>query len=243
MRIAVVGAAGRMGTLLVEAILATPGLELAACIVSPTSPRAGRPVAGGAIEYRPADAAINARCDVMVDFSTPAASLAMQRLCGSKPIPFVVGTTGFSPRHLEAMRDHARHRPIVLSDNFAPGYAQVLAAAAAIERALVGARTTRVEDIRLRPDLAASREGRFGIDAGPAPLSRPGVGAPPGDVIRLLLDAGGVEIALTHRVNALAAYAEGALAAAHRLVAARPARGLLSLDDLISSTSIKDDRQ
>ena len=79
MRIGIIGASGRVGTRLIEAILASPGLELAAALVSPGSPLIGKPVAG-ALEYRPAEKTIRSHCDVMIDFSTPAASLADIRI-------------------------------------------------------------------------------------------------------------------------------------------------------------------
>lgn len=143
MRIGVVGAAGGIGTRLVEAIVSAPGLELAACIVAPGSRWLGLPVSGGGIEYRAADAAINARCDVMIDFSTPQASVALQQSCGDKPIPFVIGTTGFSRRQDAALRAAARHRPLLASDNFAPAFAEFLAAAERLRAGLPGALETR----------------------------------------------------------------------------------------------------
>jgi len=53
-RFAVYGASGRVGARLVEAILASPGMELAAAHVSPTSSWIGGQVGNTAIEYRQA---------------------------------------------------------------------------------------------------------------------------------------------------------------------------------------------
>ena len=209
MRIGVVGAAGGIGTRLVEAIVSAPGLELAACIVAPGSRWLGLPVCGGGIEYRAADAAINARCDVMIDFSTPAASVALQHSCADKPIPFVIGTTGFNRRQLAALKAAARHRPLLASDNFAPGFAEFLAAAARLRAGLPGALETLGEERRVRRDRRSS----------------------PAEATEIRFDAGGVEIALAHRVNTPDAYVHGALAAAHWLVASAPGPGLYTLAD------------
>lgn len=118
-RIIVFGASGRVGTCLVEAVIADPGLELAGAIVSPRSTRLGRPVGNGVLEYRTIDPAMNARCDAIIDFSTPEASMELQRGLGAKPLPVVVGTTGFSPRQHAALAAASQHRAILLGANFA----------------------------------------------------------------------------------------------------------------------------
>lgn len=227
MRIGVVGAAGRVGSRLVETILSSPGLELAACIVRPRSRHVGQPVAGGGIEYRAADSAINARCDVMIDFSTPASTMTLQELCAGKRIPFVIGTSGLTARQAGALRAHARHRPIVTSDNFAAGSHGFETAAAMISRSLPGAMTKRAEHRRLR------RERGFERPVLPTAA----------DITEYHFDAGGVEVTLTYRVNTLAAYAHGALAAAHWLAGRNAAPGLYTLADISRhSSGIKDDR-
>ncbi|WP_347516297.1 dihydrodipicolinate reductase [Mesorhizobium sp. CAU 1741] len=231
MRIGVVGAAGQMGTKLVEAIVSAPGLELAACIVSPGSRHAGRPVAGGGIAYRAGDAAINARCDVMIDFSTPRSTMMFQELCAEKPIPFVIGTTGLSHRDMKALARHARHRPMVQSENYAAGSLAFEQAATLIAGAAPGARAQRSDVRRLRRD------------AGGLSDMRPSMIARPADVTEYSFDAGGVEITLTYRVSTLAAYVDGALAAAHWLVDSGPTSGLHTLADTIRDKSrTRDDR-
>lgn len=222
MRIGVVGAGGRIGTMLVEAIVSAPGLELAACIVAPGSRWLGLPVCGGGIEYRAADAAINARCDVMIDFSTPAATIALQQSCGTKPIPFVIGTTGFSERQKVVLKACARHRPLLMSDNFAPAFRDFLEAADRLRARLPGALETLSEE-RHRRSAAPAAGGR-GLPAAQR--------SPPADVTEIRFDAGGEEITLVHRVSSPAAYVQGALAAAHWLVASAPGEGLYSFADI-----------
>ena len=125
MRVGILGASGRVGARLVEQILTNPGLELAAALVSPQSRLIGSPVAGGSLEYRPADAAMKSHCDVMIDFSTPAASLAFQETLGTKTIPMVIGTTGFTDEEEERLTDFSRHRAMLISANFAHGFEAV----------------------------------------------------------------------------------------------------------------------
>jgi 4-hydroxy-tetrahydrodipicolinate reductase len=231
-RIAVMGAAGRIGSRLVETILSAPGLELAGCLVAPGSREIGQPVAGGGIEYRAADSTINARCDVVIDFSTPDSTLLLQSQCETKPIPFVIGTTGFSERQKKALKGHARHRPILLSDNFAVGFQNLMDVAQTLRKAMPGMLATFGDDRGLRRDHHSLGERVRGF----------AVSAPPADTTTIRFDAGGVELILTHRVNSLSAYADGALAAAHWLVARSPGPGLYSLADTISpfSSDLKD---
>jgi 4-hydroxy-tetrahydrodipicolinate reductase len=226
LRIGVVGAAGRVGSRLVETILSAPGLELAASIVSARSNHVGQPVSGGGIEYRAADSAINARCDVMIDFSTPASTMALQNLFGTKPVPFVIGTTGLTARQVKTLRVHARHRPVLMSDNFAAGLHGVEMASDLIARALPGALTTRSDDRRLR------RDGTIGHPPFSASSDRRS-----GDITEFHYDAGGVEVTLIHRVNTLAIYADGALSAAHWLLDTSPPPGLYSLADTFRHSS------
>lgn len=221
MRIGVVGAAGKVGSQIVARILSSPGLQLAACLVPPRSRHVGRPVSGGSIEYRPADAAMNARCDVMIDFSSPGSTLALQAQCAMKRIPFIIGTTGFSAAQMRKLASHARYRPMLLSENFAAGAYLAALGAAMIGQALPGALAHKAQHFRLR------RETRLAQPLAPVAGDRR-----TGDVTEYHFDVGGVEITLTHRVNTLSAYADGALAAAHWLVNENPSPSLYSLADM-----------
>jgi 4-hydroxy-tetrahydrodipicolinate reductase len=229
-RIGIVGATGRIGTSLVEAVLASPGIELAAAIVSPDSRLVGMPVAGGGIEYRAADAAMKSHCDAMIDFSTPDASLALQEMCGTKAIPFVIGTTGFDERQRARLQAHARFRPILIGTNFAVGFEAFASAARAIAGAMPGAQATVTETYHLRRkaepsgtslklarEVRESRARAAGVDPGETRILVRREGDAAG-VTELRFDHGGAELALTYRVHTVAAYAQGALAAARWLV-------------------------
>jgi 4-hydroxy-tetrahydrodipicolinate reductase len=220
MRVGVVGAAGRVGSQVVASILSSPGLELAACLVPSRSRHVGQPVSGGSIEYRPADSTINARCDVMIDFSTPGSTMALQAQCGTKRIPFVIGTTGFSTAQARKLATHARHRPIIVSENFAAGAHLSTLSAAMIGQVLPGALSSETQHFRLRRE---TRPVQSQLAVGDRRA---------GDVTEYHFDLGGVEITLTHRVNARSAYVDGAIAAAHWLVNNNPAPSLYTLADM-----------
>lgn len=246
MRIGIIGASGRVGTRLIETILANPGLELAAALVSPGSALVGRPVAGGVFEYRPADSAIRSHCDVMIDFSTPAATLAFQELLGEKPLPVVVGTTGFSAAGDEALTRHAAKRPLLVSANFAHGFEAFRQAALGFARQMPGAEPLVAETYHARKkaepsgtskmlagEIAAVRSLAMGFAAAETPVAVNREGDTVGiNEIRFNLGPG--EAAFTFTVHTLAAYAEGAVAAARWLVDAAPPPGRYSLADSLT---------
>jgi 4-hydroxy-tetrahydrodipicolinate reductase len=241
MRIAVYGASGRVGTHLVEAILGNPGLDLAAALVSPGSPHLGAPVAGGAMEYRSAEAAINCHCDVIVDFSTPGASLALQDMLGDKPLPTVIGTTGFDAAQREALSTAATRRPLLASANFAIGFEPFAAAISCFAGLQPGAEPHVEEVYHARKKREASGTSRRlvaaiaeaqGPEAGPAPLRVMRRGDTVG-VNSVRFDMGSSEVTVSFKVHRLAAYAEGALAAARWLLTAAPGNGLFSFADTL----------
>lgn len=120
-RIAIHGAAGRMGTRLIQLIAESPDLALAAAIDRADHPRLGDDagsLAGVGILDVPLTAALEAPADVAIDFSTPAASLAFAEECAARSIPLVVGTTGLEPAERRGLEAHAARIPVLISANF-----------------------------------------------------------------------------------------------------------------------------
>ncbi len=246
MRIGILGASGRVGTRLVDLVLANPGLELAAALVSPASKRVGVPVNGGSIEYRPAEAAMKSHCDVMIDFSTPAASMALQESIGEKNIPMVIGTTGFSAVDEERLAAFARHRPMLIGANFAHGFEALRMAAVDLARRMPAAEPSVSEIYHVRKkaepsgtslllarQLYEERSRAMGFAAPEPAISVQREGDTVG-VNELRFDLGSAEITFTYRVHTLAAYAEGALAAAQWLISRKPGPGRYTLADCIT---------
>jgi 4-hydroxy-tetrahydrodipicolinate reductase len=125
-RVAIAGAAGRMGRALVEGVLRAHDLTLAAALESPGHPLlgtdAGEPLGarcGVTIGADPAAAVAAADC--LIDFTRPEATLAHLAACAAAARPAVIGTTGFTPAHEDAIAAAARRIPIVLAPNFAVG--------------------------------------------------------------------------------------------------------------------------
>jgi 4-hydroxy-tetrahydrodipicolinate reductase len=59
--------------------------------------------------------------DVLIEFSTPGASLEHLRIASDRGIAMVIGTTGFSREEIEEIESHARKIPCVLAPNMSVG--------------------------------------------------------------------------------------------------------------------------
>jgi 4-hydroxy-tetrahydrodipicolinate reductase len=107
-RVAVLGAAGRMGSTVVRAIEAAPDLVLAAAL--DLDDDVSTAVAGSA--------------SVAVDFTVPDASEANVHALIDAGLHAVVGTTGWNEEAMERVRDHLLDRPeigVLIAPNFALG--------------------------------------------------------------------------------------------------------------------------
>ena len=131
LRIAVAGASGRMGRMLIEAVLAAPDCQLAgaldiagsAALGQDASAFAGRPT-GVAISSDFAVALANAQ--VLIDFTRPEGSLAHLAVCRELGVKAVIGTTGFSEAQKTQIAGLAEHIAVVMAPNMSVGVNVVL---------------------------------------------------------------------------------------------------------------------
>ena len=126
-RIAVMGAAGRMGKILIEAVQQAEGAALKAAIDHPDSSLIGADageLAGlGKIGVKLVGdlASVVADFDVLIDFTHPSVTLKNLEVCRRAGKAMVIGTTGFSPEEKERLVAAAREIPIVFAANFSVG--------------------------------------------------------------------------------------------------------------------------
>ncbi len=120
LRIAIAGAAGRMGQALVPAPSESE-FSVVGASERPGSPHDGRELAPGvAIADAANKAALTA--DVWLDFTTPEATLSALDLIKSTNVKAaIVGTTGLAPMHEQKIAEHAKRIAIVKSGNFSLG--------------------------------------------------------------------------------------------------------------------------
>lgn len=131
-RIAIAGAAGRMGKTLVEAVALTDGLELGAASDRPDSSLMGSDVgeiAGigrvGVTLVGDLEEALE-QFDVLIDFTFPSLTLEHVRLCRQAGKAMIIGTTGLSDADKAELKLAADHIPMVVAPNMSVGVNLVL---------------------------------------------------------------------------------------------------------------------
>jgi 4-hydroxy-tetrahydrodipicolinate reductase len=131
-RIAIHGAAGRMGRAVIQAALAAPNIQLVAAVDRQDNPELGEDI-GGVVGQADVGVAVGHAIDttaapfeVLVDFTQPEATLAALELCRASRKAMVIGTTGFSPEQRQAIAAAAKDIPICMAANFSIGVNVVL---------------------------------------------------------------------------------------------------------------------
>lgn len=126
LNIAVAGASGRMGRMLIEAILNADDLKLAGALDTPSSPAIGTDAGlflgrttGVIIESDLAKGL--AQADVLIDFTRPEGTLKHLEYCAAHGVKVVIGTTGFEADGKAAITEFARKTAIMAAPNMSVG--------------------------------------------------------------------------------------------------------------------------
>lgn len=261
--VGIIGCAGRMGRNNLDAVLASAGLRLTGGVERSGHPAlgqdlgllAGRDPLGLAVTDDLA--ALIGSSDVLIEFSSPAATLDHLRMVAEAGRAHVIGTTGFSAEQMQALQDLATRCPVVWSANMSLGVNLLLGLAERVAAALDADWDAEILEMHHRhkvdaPSGTALALGRA-VAAGRrvaldevAVRSRDGItGARArgsigfatlrgGDVVgeHVVMFAGEAErIELAHRATDRKIFARGAVRAA-RWLAGRPA-GLYGMSDIL----------
>ncbi|MBC3861439.1 4-hydroxy-tetrahydrodipicolinate reductase [Undibacterium jejuense] len=126
LKVAVAGASGRMGQMLVEAISADDDLQLTGALDVAGSPALG--VDAGAFLGKPAGVKIEAdlstalaNADFLIDFTRPEGTLKHLAYCAEHGIKMIIGTTGFDDAGKAAIAAAAEKTAIVFAPNMSVG--------------------------------------------------------------------------------------------------------------------------
>lgn len=266
LRIIIAGAGGRMGQANIRAVAAHADLELVGALDRPGSAVIGRD-AGALAGIEPLGVAVSdnaaalvEQADAIIDFSVPAASVALAKLAATHGRVHIIGTTGCLEAEDAAIAEAGRNGArIVKSGNFSPG---IVALAVLVEKAaaaladydveilemhhnlkvdapsgtalMLGEAAARGRDIALKDHSVRVRDGHTGPrEAGTIGFATLRGGNVIGDHMVIL--AGPSErIELTHRAQDRTIYANGAVLAA--LWAHRQQPGLYSMADVLGLT-------
>lgn len=258
----VCGVGGRMGGAIVRLIQDTPGVVLAGATDRAGSPRLGQDageVAGAAhlgVAIVDRIAAPDGQRGVIVDFTTPEASVAHMKAAARIGIPIVIGTTGFQARQLRQIRTLAAKTPTVLAPNMSLGVNLLLDLVDQVARSLGDAYDVEIVEAHHRfkkdaPSGTALALARSAAEALGRKLERVGVPGRSGvserkknDIGLLAVRAGdiagehtvmfggiGERIELVHRAHSRDAFARGAIRAAQWL--ADKEAGLYGMRDVL----------
>jgi 4-hydroxy-tetrahydrodipicolinate reductase len=127
MRIAVVGASGRMGLCLIKAAALAKNAELAVAVSRPESLAIGRDageLAGiSVVGVKVGDdlASVVDQFDVLIDFTRPDASMGFIEICREAGKKIVIGTTGYSDAQKARINEAAKDVAIVMAPNMSVG--------------------------------------------------------------------------------------------------------------------------
>nr|WP_297355133.1 4-hydroxy-tetrahydrodipicolinate reductase [uncultured Caldimonas sp.] len=130
-RIAIAGSSGRMGRMLIEAVLAADDCQLTAALDQPGSPTLGQD-AGGFLGQTTGVAiaadlqASLAQAGCLIDFTRPEGTLAHLKVCRELGVKAVIGTTGFTESQKAEIAKIARDIAIVMAPNMSVGVNVVL---------------------------------------------------------------------------------------------------------------------
>ncbi len=261
--IAVAGVAGRMGGAIVRAVAYGKGAALAGGFEFPGHPAVGKKLsdvtgyaqAKGLVADSPAE--VLAQADVLVEFTTPTASLENLKVCAKLGKAVVIGTTGLDPAQKKEMAKLAKKVPVVFAPNMSVGMNLMFKLAGVITKVLgpefalelVEAHHDQKKDapsgsaVRLLEEMAqvrglkldqALRHGRQGL-VGARTRDEIGVSViRGGDIVgehTVYFIGQGERLELTHRASSRDTFAQGAVRAALWLKGQQP--GLYDMQDVL----------
>jgi 4-hydroxy-tetrahydrodipicolinate reductase len=239
-RVIITGSKGRMGQALVACAPLHPQLEIV-----------------GQIDQGDDLAPIIARCDVVIDFSSHTATVAIAELCARHKKALVIGTTGHDEASKSVIRNRKSEIPIVLASNYSTGVntlfwltrkaAEILGPGYDLEVVEMHHRLKKdapsgtakslaeiLADVRQQQLARVVRHGREGI-VGERTAEEIGVhSVRGGDVVgdhTVILAANGERLELTHKASSRDTFANGALRAARWVVKQQP--GLYDMQDVL----------
>jgi len=126
LKIAIVGANGRMGRMLIESILKDGELSLVAAMDQAGTAAIGKDAGelvgmpSGVMVTSDLEAGI-AKADCLIDFTRPEGTLEHLQICRRHQTAIVIGTTGFDEQGKQKIRDAASEIPVVFAPNMSVG--------------------------------------------------------------------------------------------------------------------------
>ncbi len=263
MKIGIAGCAGRMGRALMREVLLAPGLALAPGLEHKASPHVGDDL--GTLLHEETQSVVVTddvahfvhEADVVIDFTTPAATLALAKAAAEAGTPQVIGTTGLSGEDMRQLERHAQQNALLWSANMSVGVNVLLALSEQVAATMDPSYDIEIVEMHHRHKVdapsgtalalgRAAATGRKEALADVACYAREGQLGPRtegeigfatlrgGDVIgdHTVMFAGeGERLELTHKASNRKVFASGAVRAARWLAGQEP--GLYHMRDML----------
>jgi len=134
-KVAVLGAEGRMGNLIARLVLEDKDLKLVGVTERADSNVIGKDFVEG-VKFYSSIKEIPEKPDVVIDFTTPSATLSLLEEAKDLNVALVIGTTGFKEDERKKIEETAKSIPIVFSPNMSLGVNLLFKLVAEVTRAL-----------------------------------------------------------------------------------------------------------
>lgn len=240
LRVAVAGASGRMGRMLIDAVQAAPECTLA-----------------GALDIGCDIRASLSDAQVLIDFTRPEGTMAHLAACRELGVKLVIGTTGFSVAQRAEIEAASRQLAIVMSPNMSVGVNVVLRLLDTAARALADGYDVEIVEAHHRHkvdapsgtalkmgEVVAAALGRdlkdcavYGREGHTGERDAKTIGFATvrgGDIVgdhTVMFCGTGERVEIAHKSASRATYAQGALRAARFLAGKQ--RGLFDMNDVL----------
>jgi 4-hydroxy-tetrahydrodipicolinate reductase len=240
MKVAVAGASGRMGRMLIDAVQAADGCTLAGTL------DIGHDIGAGLADAQ-----------VLIDFTRPEGTMAHLAACRARGIKMVIGTTGFADAQKAELDAASKHIALMVSPNMSVGVNVVLRLLDTAARALAHGYDIEIVEAHHRHKVdapsgtalkmgevvaaALGRDlkqcavyGREGVTGERDPSTIGFATVRGGDIVgdhTVMFCGTGERIEIAHKSSSRATYARGALRAA-RFLMDKP-HGLFDMNDVL----------
>ena len=250
-RIALLGAGGRMGQAVLAAAPGYKEVSISAALVRAGSPLLGGEAAG--VRYATDLEAAVAGCDVVLDFSLPESTAVALKACLAGRKPLVTGVTGMDTALKDALKAAGQRIPVLAAPNMSLGVALLSRMAEQAAKVLGTDFDIEIQEAHHRhkkdaPSGTALALGEVvsqarGVAAPDKTTDRSGSRRPgsigysvvrAGDIVgehTVLFAGAGERLELTHRAQSRQSFVHGALTAA-RWIAGKPAGAYVLSDTL-----------
>jgi len=264
-KVVVTGAAGRMGIRIINVLATCEGVVLSGALERSGHPLLGSDVQGlvglpsreDIILISDDVVAALGKGDVLIDFTSPEATLAHIQVCSELGKPIVIGTTGFTKGQMEKIQQYAKSIPCMLSPNMSIGVNLCFKILSEIAKTIGNDYDMEIVETHHHskkdaPSATAIKMGQILSQAVKRNFDEVGVYSRKGligertkkeigiqtlragDIVgeHTVLFAGtGERIELTHRAHSRDTFAAGAIRAVKWIVSARP--GLYDMQDVL----------